>query len=134
MALDPAVLEKAHAAEHRVALVRWAVIAFNTAIYVAFLEKAGTIPWLAWTVIVVAWTYGSLVLVTRPYERFPGMLSVYFTSLTDASLILLWILATGTWGSPFYVLWYVSIVAGPSGSTCPRPWRWPASTARLTLR
>ncbi|MDX1611050.1 MAG: ATP-binding protein [Candidatus Thermoplasmatota archaeon] len=111
MAIDRAVQEKAYAAERYVSWVRFTIIIVNSMVYAFLLPKAGTIPWLAWTIIAVANAYALMVVTLRPYARYSVMRSVYFTSITDAGLILLWIYATGIWSSPFYVLWYASVVA-----------------------
>lgn len=107
---DEAAREKVLAAERNVAGVRAAIITLNVAVYYGLMEGRG-IPWLAAAVTAVALPYGFLVLLARPYRRYPILLSAGFTSLTDALLITLWILATGGYESPFYVLWYVSLAA-----------------------
>jgi PAS domain S-box-containing protein len=106
-----AAAEKVHAAEKSVALIRAAVIVLNTFVYLFLMSKTGTIPWLAYAIIGVAWTYAFLVIILQPYRKYPIFLTSYFTSGTDALLITFWILATGGFASPFYVLWYLSIVA-----------------------
>lgn len=111
MPLDRAALQKVYAAEHHVAKVRLAVILFNIGVYYFVMGPEGTIPWLAATIAVVSTTYAVGVIVARPYRHFPLLLSSYFTTFTDASLITLWIIATGQDASPFYALWAVSLVA-----------------------
>lgn len=101
---------KALAAERDIAYVRLAVILFNIAVYWPVLRGQG-IPWLAAAVSVVAISYAFYVLMARPYLRFPILTAASFTTVTDSILITLWILATGGFDSPFYLLWYLSLVA-----------------------
>jgi hypothetical protein len=75
------------------------------------MDHAGTIVWLAWTISIVSMAYALFVSIFQPYRRYRVLLSSYFTSASDASLITLWILATGGFESPFYLLWYVSLAA-----------------------
>ncbi|MFN3403023.1 MAG: sensor histidine kinase [Cytophagaceae bacterium] len=102
---------KLFSAERKIALVRFAVISLNIIVYLFFQDKTDTVEWLAGIIVVVAFLYAVLVIAFRPYEKYPVLLTSYFTSGSDAILITLWILSTGGYDSPFYVLWYISIVA-----------------------
>lgn len=106
-----AATEKIFAAEKSIAFVRTAVIVFNTVIYLLLLDERQTIPWLAYTIIFIANAYAAFVLLYKPYRKHPVFLASYFTFLTDSILITLWLLATGGYESPFYILWYISIIA-----------------------
>src|SRR5687768_4106345 len=101
---------KAIAAEKSAAWVRFLVIVFNSAAYYAVLWPNG-IPVLAYAVTIVANTYGIYVLVAQPYKRFPVLTTTLWTAVTDGALITLWLAATGGFESPFYPLWYLSLVA-----------------------
>ncbi|MEX0683515.1 MAG: EAL domain-containing protein [Dehalococcoidia bacterium] len=109
--IDEAATDKVFAAETDITFVRLAVIAFSTVVYVFLFDKSGSIQWLAYGTLAIAWIYGVSVLALQPHRRHPALLSSYFTSTSDAALITAWIIATGGYDSPFYVLWYVSIVA-----------------------
>src|SRR4051812_13750869 len=106
MSIEDAIREKAFAAEKHVALVRLAIVAFNTVIYTWVMDQTGTMPLLAYGTISVAWLYCLYVYFFQPYRRFPVLLSSYFTTISDAALICVWIYATGGVFSPFYVLIY----------------------------
>lgn len=107
-----ASLEKVFSAEKNIAYVRTLVIIFNTLIYLLLMNgKDNTIPWLAYTIIGVANSYGLYILLFQPYKKYSVFLTSYYTYLTDALLITLWLIATGSFTSPFYVLWYISIIA-----------------------
>jgi signal transduction histidine kinase len=111
VAADSATTEKAWLAERQIALVRLFVVVVNTFVYVFLMKKGGTVPWLAYAIIVAAFLYTAWVLKAEPYRRYPVLASGYFTSATDALLIIVWIYATGSRASPFYVLLYISTSA-----------------------
>ncbi len=103
--------EKLFAAEHHISVVRFILVLFNSFVYLFLMGKAETLPWLAYTIIGIANAYGLLIVVYKPYARFPIIQSSYFTTITDGALITLWIIATGYFSSPFFLIWYVSIIA-----------------------
>ena len=106
-----AVAEKVFLAEKNTAAVRVGVITLNSLVYLTLMDRSTTIEWLAYAVIATALPYGFFVLLYQPYRRYRVLLSSVFTAATDGTLITLWLLATGGVASPFYVLWYVSILA-----------------------
>lgn len=105
------ITQKLFTAEDDLAKLRVTVIAINTLIYLVFMEPEKAIPWLANIIIGVSWSYALVLLFFRPYRRYYLLNTFYFTSGTDVILITLWIFATGGADSPFYLLWYVSIIA-----------------------
>jgi len=102
---------KAWAAEKDIAVVRLLVIVFNVGMWYLVLPQTGGVPWLALTISVAATAYAVAVVLLRPYERFPIMRAALFTAITDGVLITLWLHATGGAHSPFYLLWYLSLIA-----------------------
>jgi signal transduction histidine kinase len=108
---DIAQREKAFAAEKNIAGIRLAVVLFNGASYFAVIDRSGHLLWLAYTILGLALTYSLIVVALQPYRRFPALIHAYFTSATDSILITVWLYATGGWESPYFVLWYASIVA-----------------------
>lgn len=108
---NEAISEKIFAAEKNIALLRCVIVAFNTLVYVFLMDKEGTNPGLAYTVIFTALLYCFFIIIVKPYRKYPIFLASYFTYSTDAILITLWLLATGGYVSPFFILWYISIVA-----------------------
>lgn len=103
--------EKALVAERSIAVIRIAIIVFNSLLYHFMIDHARTVPWLAYLIILTSGFYGVAVLLLEPYRRYPIMLSSYFTTCSDTVFITLWIYATGGITSPFYVLLYASIIA-----------------------
>jgi signal transduction histidine kinase len=106
-----AALEKLYQAERSVAIVRQAIIALNSLVFLFLLEWSESIVWLALTIIVVANAYGVFVLWGKPYRSLPILMSARFTVVSDSALIGAWLIATGGYQSPFFVLWYASITA-----------------------
>ena len=104
-------LERVIAAEQSVAGIRLLNIAAGTIIYPLWLQGPGTVPWLAYVLLLLAWIYGLYVALARPYLRYPFLLSSYFATLIDGAFILLWIYATGGLRSPFHILLYLAVVA-----------------------
>ncbi len=99
-------------AERHLAIIRLVIVVFNTAAYVLwFRSQPDTWAAVADTVAIVAFVYGLLVVLAEPYRRFPVLVSSYFTAVTDALLIAVWLAATGGFESPFTPLWYASVAA-----------------------
>jgi signal transduction histidine kinase len=108
---DLAAIEKIRSAERQIAIVRSFVVLINTLVYLLLMDKAGTRPGLAITVIAVALLYSGWVLWSEPYRRYALLASSYFTAASDALLIIVWVYATGGIHSPFHLLLYLSISA-----------------------
>lgn len=106
---EEAQREKVYAAERDSGGIRLAIVALNGVVY-PFLDHAGHMLWLAYGLLALALLYSGAVVVVQPYRRYPALLHAYATSATDAVLITIWLWATGGFSSPFYVLWYASIV------------------------
>ncbi|MEA3143826.1 MAG: hypothetical protein QOG31_1150 [Thermoplasmata archaeon] len=101
--------EKAASAESSIAGLRVVVIAFGIVVYYAYFPHLGN-PELAAAVAVVAQAYSLYVLLFRPYLRFPILATSVWTTTTEGLLITAWLHATGDGASPFFVLWFVSLV------------------------
>ncbi|MBP9151409.1 MAG: hypothetical protein KBF73_03920 [Flavobacteriales bacterium] len=108
---DRVISEKLYSAESYSATVRLAVVLINTVAYVFLMDKENTIQWLAYSVMVAALIYSFYVVLFRPFERYAIQRTSYLTAISDGVFIVLWIMSTGYAASPFYLLWYVSIVA-----------------------
>ena len=105
------VREKLRSAESYSALVRLAIIIINAVAYTFLMDRDGTIPSLAWPIMAVSLVYGFYVAIWEPFNSYPLKRTSYLTSLADAVVIVLWIIATGMASSPFFLLWYISIIA-----------------------
>ncbi len=102
--------EKYRASERGIAPIRFLVAVFTGGMF-AFVRGPDPILWLALVVIAVAVTYSGWVWWVQPQERFEFLGSSPFISLADATLISLFLVATGGFASPFFPLWYVSVIA-----------------------
>lgn len=108
---DQVIAEKLRSAENYTASVRLIVVLINAIVYLLLMDKTETIPWLAYTVIAVSLIYSLWMVVYRPFDKFALDKTSYSSFISDAIFITLWIIATGFAASPFYLLWYVSIIA-----------------------
>lgn len=108
--LQKALQEKLFSAEKRVSILRLLLSIFNTVVYLTCWPTS-SYSGFALTVIGIALLYSVITLVFEPYRKFQFLHSAYFTTIGDGLLIAVWICATGYMDSPFYVLWYVSIIA-----------------------
>lgn len=102
--------QKAFTAEKNTALLRLAVILFGVTVYWTAFYPRG-IPWLAGLVTVVALVYALYDVLAEPFRHFPILVTSMWTAITDGVLITVWLHATGDIDSPFYLLWFVSLVA-----------------------
>lgn len=103
--------EKMFSAEKRVSILRVFLIALNSVVYVWFMDQAHTNKTLAFSIIVVANFYSVYTFFFEPYKKIKLLRSIYFTTIADGALTTLWIIATGYMDSPFYLIWYVSLVS-----------------------
>ncbi len=90
--------------------MRLVLSVFNTFVYLQFWKEAGYTNF-ALVVIAIALVYSLTTLSFQLYKKFKFLRSALFTTIGDGLLITAWICATGYTDSPFYVLWYVSIIA-----------------------
>jgi PAS domain S-box-containing protein len=110
--------ERVLAAEKSSNGIKVIVIAINALVY--FLlnvtnfyepDKVEHHPILAYVVLGLSFLYSGISWLYRPTEKFPVMLASYFSYVSDIMFITLWLYATGGFGSPFYILWYMAIVS-----------------------
>lgn len=108
---EEVVRQKLHTAESYSAIVRLAVVIINAVAFVFLIDKTQTIPELAWPILVSSLFYSFYVAIWEPFKKYPLKRISYFTSASDSIFILMWIIATGMSSSPFFLLWYISIIA-----------------------
>lgn len=107
----PAGDSKPAAAEPRIAIIRAIVVTTNAIVYFLLPTGEHDIRWLALATIVLALAYAYGTLLLAPYRRWPGLVSAWTTAISDGAFTAIWVLATGGYHSPFYILWYLSVVA-----------------------
>lgn len=108
--LSNALEEKLLTAEKRIGILRLLLSVFNAFIYITFWNETGYSVF-ALSVIALALIYSSVTLIFELYRKIKFLRSIYLTTIGDGLLITAWICATGYMDSPFYVLWYVSVIA-----------------------
>ncbi len=106
-----AVKSKLENAERHISMLRLLFSLFSSVVYVLFIDPDPDYEHLAWFVIIFGNTYSIISLIFRPERRFPIFRSSYLNTLGDAVFTSLWIIATGWMESPFYLIWYLSIVS-----------------------
>ncbi|MFZ5471544.1 MAG: PAS domain-containing sensor histidine kinase [Myxococcota bacterium] len=98
-------------AERVISGVRLLVLASGTALLPLFLDRESTLPWLAYPSLVVGWVYGAWMYWAQPYRRSPWLIQTYATVMMDGALTLLWLTATGGARSPFFLIFYLSVLS-----------------------
>lgn len=108
--LQEALQAKLYTAEKRISVIRLLITLFTAVVYYGFMQP--TDYWLlAHIVILIANIYAIIGLVFEPYRKFSFFSSIYFTTISDGALIAALIIATGFMQSPFYLIWYLSVIA-----------------------
>lgn len=74
-------------------------------------DKIENRPILAYVVLGLSFIYSAFTYFTKPTDKYPVMLASYFSYVSDIVFISLWLYATGGFGSPYYILWYMAIVS-----------------------
>jgi signal transduction histidine kinase len=97
--------------ERSVSQLRALVIGVNVTAWFLFLGPSSPRAPLAWFVIAVAVPYAIWSYFTRPYLRFPLLRLGALTLTMDAALITLWVLGTGGPQSPFWVIYFISVIS-----------------------
>lgn len=97
--------------ERGIAIVRLCVVLFNGLMFGLVTRPDATAPVIAWLVLAFAAVYSLWVLLWRPHQRYRFRISSTAVSVADATLITAWLYATGGFASPYFPLWYISILA-----------------------
>jgi len=106
-----AVKSKLENAERHISVLRLLFSMFSSVVYVLFMDGNPEYARLAWFIILFGNAYSIFSVLVRPEKRFALFRSSYFNTLGDAAFTSLWIIATGWMESPFYLIWYLSIVS-----------------------
>src|SRR5437868_15155729 len=109
--VETEVTDQLYAAEKAVAKMRTLIIVFNIFAYYLFLDKSLCVNWLVWFVFCTSFVYSLIVIWYHPYKKHSLLRTSVFTSFADGLYISFWIYSTGAFNSPYYPLWYASIIA-----------------------
>jgi PAS domain S-box-containing protein len=105
-----ALAEKVYAAERGIALLRLLVVASGWITY-PLLDKARTVPWLAYLLLGLAGVYALWAYLLEPYRKYPLLLLSFSTSISDALLTMVWLYATGGAHSPYFLAILPAVIA-----------------------
>ncbi len=108
--LNAAISEKLLIAEKNSSVIRSIVIAFCTLVFFLMPQQYIISP-LAYILLGIIWLYGAATLIWEPYRKFSVFRASWFTYCSDGLVTSLWIYATGGYFSPFYLIFYASILA-----------------------
>lgn len=108
---DSWVEEKVQSAEENIGLVRVTLIGLTTFVYLALMDPADSIVWLASGVIGISIPYALYVWLVKPYRRTSILQEGRVLATIDGILVGGWVLSTGGFESPLFVLWYPAIAA-----------------------
>ncbi|MBS1689433.1 MAG: PAS domain-containing protein, partial [Bacteroidetes bacterium] len=105
-----ALLEKIVSAERNASNIRLVVIIVSIALY--FLTKTpGTNTILANILVAVITLYGLVIFIFKPFNATTIKTVGGLTYAGDVIFTTLWLSATGCWNSPYYIIYYISIIA-----------------------
>ncbi|MBF6599509.1 MAG: GGDEF domain-containing protein [Dehalococcoidia bacterium] len=107
----PAHSERTLRMEALIARMRVLVIAVNALALAVFLDTRGYRLDAAWTISGLAWIYALPVAVLQPYRRWRLFQTSFITAAADSIFVAALVAATGADASPFYLLYFLSIVA-----------------------
>ncbi|MGE0637344.1 MAG: ATP-binding protein [Bacteroidia bacterium] len=106
-----ATREKLWTAESHISMVRLFVLLCCSVVYHTILDDSLKIPWLATFTMILAFPFSAIMILYKPYKKYPLLLSRVFSVASDGLFIVMWIYATGGTDSPFHSLWFLSIIA-----------------------
>jgi len=99
------------AAEQHIAVLRLLFSMFSAVVYLLFIDADPSYTKLAWAIMIGGNAYSLYFLIFKPYKKVSMLKTSYFTALADGAITALWIIATGWMESPFYLVWYLSIIS-----------------------
>jgi signal transduction histidine kinase len=97
--------------ERTIALVRMAVVAVVSVVYLSSLGLERRLGSLALSILALAAIYTLWTVLTRPYESVVGRRFRTASLLADVALISLWTRATGGPDSEFWTLYLIAVIA-----------------------
>ena len=105
-----ALLEKTISAEKNASNIRLVVIIISVALY--FLTNTpGTIRTWANVLVGIICLYGLYIFIFKPFKANTIKIVSALTYAGDVIFTTLWLSVTGCWSSPYYIIYYVSIIA-----------------------
>ncbi|MBI5289764.1 MAG: GGDEF domain-containing protein [Chloroflexi bacterium] len=97
--------------ESLIARLRLVVVFANLVMLAFFFDTQGWHTSLAWFMVVAALGYGIPIVVLQPYRRWRVFQTSIITAILDTATIAPFIAVTGGDASPYYLLYFLSLVA-----------------------
>lgn len=91
--------------------LRLLVVLVNTTLLLTALDTRAMHMRIVWTLVVLAWLYAVPIVVFQPYRRWKVFGASIGSAALDAAVITAFISATGGTASPFFPLYYISLMA-----------------------
>jgi len=107
----PLFTERTVRMEALIARLRLVVLVVNTLALAFLLDTSGWQMDWAWALIGITWTYGLPVVLLQPYKRWSVFRGSMLTAAADTLIISAFVAVTGASDSPFFVLYYLSVVS-----------------------
>jgi serine phosphatase RsbU (regulator of sigma subunit) len=110
---DSAAAKKLRAAEKHIALLRVLFTGFCGVVYLLFMRSDPALvdyQLLAWLIITGGSLYSLFVFMEVGFATSKLMSNRLLSIMADGTVTALWIVATGWMDSPFYLVWYLSII------------------------
>ncbi|MEX2245420.1 MAG: GGDEF domain-containing protein [Dehalococcoidia bacterium] len=107
----PIFSERTMRMEALIARLRLMVIAVNS-LALAFLVNTDgmNVRW-SWILVGFVWAYALPVAMLEPYKRWSVFRGSLLTATADTMVISAFVMTTGGWQSPFFALYYLSILS-----------------------
>ncbi len=107
----PAHTERSMRMEALIGRLRLLVLAVNTTLLLTVLDTRAMHMQVVWVVVVLSWAYALPIAILQPYRRWPVFGASMGSTLLDAAVIAVFISSTGGASSPFFPLYYLSLMA-----------------------
>src|ERR1700674_3338271 len=103
--------ERSMRMEALIGRLRLLVLAVNTTLLLTALDTRGMHTRMVWSLVAVGWLYALPIVIFQPYRRWKVFGASMLSAAIDAAVITAFISATGGSQSPFFPLYYISLMA-----------------------
>lgn len=107
----PAHSERSMRMEALIGRLRLLVLAVNTTLLLTALDTRAMHMRMVWMIVGLAWLYALPIVIFQPYRRWQVFGASLVSAAIDAAVITVFIAATGGSRSPFFPLYYISLMA-----------------------
>lgn len=107
----PPHTERSMRMEALIGRLRLLVVLVNTTLLLTALDTRAMHMQAVWTLVGFAWLYALPIVIFQPYRRWKVFGASMGSAALDAAVITAFISATGGTASPFFPLYYISLMA-----------------------